>query len=99
VPIDDIVNVVIEEHKTYPFAAFVSDTGGSAGLFLGLNIIGFTFFVHIIFLQILLRFTANNCEAHTPGKWGCSSVERKHFWQIGSNNLFNIILFFYLSNT
>ena len=36
----EIVNVVREEHKTYPMAAFLSDTGGAAGLFLGLNIIG-----------------------------------------------------------
>ena len=36
----EIVNVVREEHKTSPMAAFLSDTGGAAGLFLGLNIIG-----------------------------------------------------------
>ena len=36
----EIVNVVIEEHETYPIAAFLSDTGGAAGLFLGLNILG-----------------------------------------------------------
>lgn len=36
--------ITIDPHTAYPysqpFAAFVSDTGGSAGLFLGLNIIG-----------------------------------------------------------
>ena len=40
VELAEMVNVIMEEHKTYPFAAFVSDTGGSAGLFIGLNIIG-----------------------------------------------------------
>jgi hypothetical protein len=37
--LDEICNVIMEEHKTYPLSAFLSDTGGAAGLFLGLNII------------------------------------------------------------
>ena len=38
--LSDIVNVIMEEHKTYDLSEFMSDTGGAAGLFLGLNIIG-----------------------------------------------------------
>jgi len=30
----------MEEHETYPLSAFLSDTGGAVGLFLGLNILG-----------------------------------------------------------
>lgn len=40
VSLAEIVTVIIEEHETYPLSAFLSDTGGAAGLFLGLNIIG-----------------------------------------------------------
>ena len=36
----EIVNVVTEEKASYSFSEFLSDTGGAAGLFLGLNIIG-----------------------------------------------------------
>ena len=45
VSLAEIVNVVMEEHKTYPFTAFLSDTGGAAGLFLGLNIIGKAWYI------------------------------------------------------
>ena len=41
VSLDEIVNVVLKEQISYPFVAFLSDTGGVAGLFLGLNMIGF----------------------------------------------------------
>ena len=34
------LNVVYEETIAYPFFSFLSDTGGAAGLFLGLNVIG-----------------------------------------------------------
>ena len=37
---DDIPTLIFEEHGTYPFCAFISDTGGILGLVLGLNIIG-----------------------------------------------------------
>ena len=36
----EIVNKIYEETVSYPLAAFLSDTGGAAGLFLGLNVIG-----------------------------------------------------------
>lgn len=36
----EIVNKIYEETISYPLAAFLSDTGGAAGLFLGLNVIG-----------------------------------------------------------
>lgn len=36
----DIVNVIMEETCTYPIHAFISDTGGAAGLFLGLHCMG-----------------------------------------------------------
>ena len=41
ISLDEIVNVILKEQITYPLVAFMSDTGGVAGLFLGLNIIGF----------------------------------------------------------
>lgn len=44
ISLSEIVNVIMEEHKTYDLTAFMSDTGGAAGLFLGLNIIGTAFF-------------------------------------------------------
>ena len=34
------VNVISEEQQVYPFTALMSDIGGAAGLFLGLNIMG-----------------------------------------------------------
>ena len=36
----EIVNVVTEEKESYTFSEFLSDTGGAAGLFLGINILG-----------------------------------------------------------
>ena len=36
----EISNVYLTETQNYPFSAFISDTGGAAGLFLGLHIIG-----------------------------------------------------------
>lgn len=38
--LSEIVNIIMEEHKVYPFTALMSDIGGAAGLFLGLNIMG-----------------------------------------------------------
>ena len=35
------VNMVYDETIQYPFNSFLSDIGGAAGLFLGLNVIGF----------------------------------------------------------
>ena len=40
VGLSEIVNIIMEEHKVYPFTALMSDIGGAAGLFLGLNIMG-----------------------------------------------------------
>jgi hypothetical protein len=36
----DEMNVIDRESVAYPIGAFLSDTGGAAGLFLGLNVIG-----------------------------------------------------------
>ena len=36
----DIVNVNLQETSTYPIQALISDTGGAAGLFLGLHCLG-----------------------------------------------------------
>ena len=34
------MNININENQNYPFSAFISDTGGAAGLFLGLGVMG-----------------------------------------------------------
>ena len=57
--LDEICNVIMEEHKTYPLSAFLSDTGGAAGLFLGLNIIGFINWLMIKFMEIF-RSSSHN---------------------------------------
>ena len=36
----EVMFVVLTETETYPLAAFISDTGGAAGLFLGLHVLG-----------------------------------------------------------
>ena len=36
----EISTVLLTETQNYPFEAFLSDTGGAAGLFLGLHILG-----------------------------------------------------------
>ena len=36
----EVMRVQFAETENYPFSAMVSDTGGAAGLFLGLNVIG-----------------------------------------------------------
>jgi len=36
----EVMAVVLAETETYPLSACISDTGGAAGLFLGLNVIG-----------------------------------------------------------
>ena len=36
----EVSSIVYVEEVTYPFTAFVSDIGGSSGLFLGLSIFG-----------------------------------------------------------
>ena len=36
----DVMNIQIKENPSYPISAFISDTGGAAGLFLGLDVIG-----------------------------------------------------------
>ena len=36
----EVMTVLLSETETYPLSACLSDTGGAAGLFLGLNVIG-----------------------------------------------------------
>ena len=36
----EVMATVLTETETYPFSAFISDTGGAAGLFLGLHALG-----------------------------------------------------------
>ena len=36
----ETTNVILTESPNYPISACVSDTGGAAGLFLGLHVLG-----------------------------------------------------------
>ena len=40
--------MILTETENYPLSACVSDTGGAAGLFLGLHVIGQIFFSQIL---------------------------------------------------
>jgi len=44
----EVTTVVLSETKNYPLSACISDTGGAAGLFLGLHVLG-------IYLTIFLK--------------------------------------------
>ena len=44
--------IMLAEAQSYPLSACISDTGGAAGLFLGLNVIGKT---KISFLVIIYK--------------------------------------------
>ena len=37
---DEVNTVVMTETENYPLSALISDTGGAAGLFLGLHVLG-----------------------------------------------------------
>ena len=43
------MSVILTETENYPLSACVSDTGGAAGLFLGLHVIGLSKFLSIKF--------------------------------------------------
>ena len=36
----EVTTVILTETQNYPLAACISDTGGAAGLFLGLHVLG-----------------------------------------------------------
>ena len=40
------MSVILTETENYPLSACVSDTGGAAGLFLGLHVIGLSEFFY-----------------------------------------------------
>ena len=54
-------HILMAEIAMYPFTAFMSDIGGSAGLLLGLNVLGkifshligliFSFYIYLLFLK------------------------------------------------
>ena len=40
----EVTTVVLTETQNYPLSACISDTGGAAGLFLGLHVLGTYFY-------------------------------------------------------
>ena len=57
----EIVNKIYEETVSYPLAAFLPDTGGAAGLFLGLNVIGVLKSKFEIFSELFQRIIYESC--------------------------------------
>ena len=51
-----VMNVVLKENPNYPMSAFISDAGGAAGLFLGLDIL--REFPNIICVLNILCYTS-----------------------------------------
>ena len=58
----EVMAVVLAETETYPLSACISDTGGAAGLFLGLNVIGnyYYHFNYCLLIFNLEEFIKNN---------------------------------------
>ena len=40
IDMDDDSEIILLEAETYPMSSLIADTGGAAGLFLGLSVIG-----------------------------------------------------------
>ena len=71
--LDHFVNVVMEDHETYTSTAFISDVGGTAGLFLGLSIIGISFLQHSHLHMILgLLKTTTRAIKRLASRYFCS---------------------------
>ena len=54
----EVMQIQFFETQNYPFSACISDTGGAAGLFLGLNAIGNVFLKTTSKLDFLLICTS-----------------------------------------